>query len=294
LSDQIEQFSLGTGANLTNTAITLGFVPNACNNQKIQWMLCPSSPLPQQELLQTSKSNCVVPSYVGISGATLHGGALSNVYVAGETAFQETRTKPNTLASTSTQAWGGMLCPNETYGIAACLDGTSNTIVVSEKSDYFYSQDSVQASRTRQRIDGSYYNGGSGGATGGWWFIGMPTQPLSPGVTTAANAGYNSSFGPNTWNMALNITTLRSFTSPAPTNAMIGFNGRGINLNLSGNTITQGMGICQQNNPLVSAHPNVVLAVYMDGHTQGLTKNTPAAIGKRLATRDDGQQIADY
>ena len=56
----------------------------------------------------------------------------------------------------------------------------------------------------------------------------------------------------------------------------------------------QGMGEFQQNNPLVSAHPNVVLAVFMDGHTQGSTKNTPPAIAKRLATRDDGQQIADY
>jgi hypothetical protein len=187
-----------------------------------------------------------------------------------------------------------MLCPNETYGIAACLDGTSNTLVVSEKSDYFYSQDTVQAKRTRTRIDGSYYNGGTGTLTGGWWFIGMPIVTSSPAIATKTTAGYNSSFGANTWSVAYNITTLRCYTSPAPTNAMIGFNGRGINLNLSGNTVTQGMGVGQQNNPLVSAHPNVVLAVYMDGHTQGLTKNTPAPIGKRLATRDDGQQIADY
>jgi len=32
----------------------------------------------------------------------------------------------------------------------------------------------------------------------------------------------------------------------------------------------------------------------MDGHTQQITKNTPAPIVKRLATRDDGQQIGDY
>src|SRR5204863_5714026 len=64
LSDQIEQFSLTvTGVNLTNTNKTLGLVANACNNQKIQWMLCPSSPLPQTELLQTNKANCVVASY---------------------------------------------------------------------------------------------------------------------------------------------------------------------------------------------------------------------------------------
>jgi hypothetical protein len=36
------------------------------------------------------------------------------------------------------------------------------------------------------------------------------------------------------------------------------------------------------------------LAIFMDGHTQPLTKNTPAAIVKRLATRDDGQQVADF
>ena len=61
--------------------------------------------------------------------------------------------------------------------------------------------------------------------------------------------------------LALNITTLRAYQNPAPQNSMIGFNGRGLNVNLSGNTVTQGLGIGQQNNPLVSAHPNVVLAV---------------------------------
>src|SRR5437879_4522551 len=117
----------------------------------------------------------------------------------------------------------------------------------------------------------------------------MTVLPLAPGAATTTTAGYNSSFGATTWNMALNITTLRSyFGSPFPTNAMIGFNGRGLNVNVSGNTTAQGVGIAQQNNPLVSAHPNVVLAVFLDGHTQGLTKTTPPAIAKRLATRDDG------
>jgi len=107
LSDQIEQFSLTVaGSVLTNTAKTLGFVANACNNQKIPWMLCPSSPLPQQELLQTKFANCVVPSYVGISGATMHG---TNFYQAGENQFKETRLKPNSLVSTSVQAWGHAL-----------------------------------------------------------------------------------------------------------------------------------------------------------------------------------------
>jgi hypothetical protein len=76
---------------------------------------------------------------------------------------------------------------------------------------------------------------------------------------------------------------------------MIGFNGKNVNLpvgrNANATNVQQGIGQTQQNNPLVSGHPNVVLAVFLDGHTQPITKNTPAAIVKRLVTRDDGQQV---
>jgi hypothetical protein len=81
-------------------------------------------------------------------------------------------------------------------------------------------------------------------------------------------------------------------------NSIFGFNGKTANFPLGTSTSStisvQGIGQIQENNPLISAHPNVVLAVFMDGHTGTITKNTPAAIVKRLATRDDGQQIGDY
>ncbi len=79
---------------------------------------------------------------------------------------------------------------------------------------------------------------------------------------------------------------------------MVCYNGKSSNLqvgNAAASTIViQGIGQTQQNNPLISAHPNVVLAVFMDGHTQAITKNTPVPIVKRLMTRDDGQQIGDF
>jgi hypothetical protein len=181
-----------------------------------------------------------------------------------------------------------MLTPNETYAMAACIDGTSNTMVVSEKGDYFYSQHRGTNTGFRIRIDGSFAKPTSGAATGGWWFLGT-------------NNGFTSSQGAKTWQRSHNITTLRAYRgggSPgAPQNSMIGFNGRSVNLNLGrgGNTIStqiQGIGQGSQNNPLVAAHPNVVLAVFMDGHTQAITKNTPPPIVKRLGTRDDGQQVS--
>jgi hypothetical protein len=178
-----------------------------------------------------------------------------------------------------------MLTVNECYGMAAAIDGTSNTAVVSEKGDYFYSRHRANQTGFRLRIDPSYTNGGLGTFTGGWWWLGT-------------NVGYTSSQGQSTWAPAYNITTVRAYTSPAPNNSMIGFNGKNMNMDL-GNTaastiVVQGIGQTQQNNPLISAHPNVVLAVFMDGHTSALTKNTPVPIVKRLVTRDDGQQIGDY
>ena len=175
-----------------------------------------------------------------------------------------------------------MLCPNECYGMAAAIDGTSNTLLVSEKGDYFYSRHDGKKTGFRMRIDGSYTNGGTGANTGGWWFLGT-------------NVGYTSSQGQKTWVPSYNVTTLRTYSNPAPANSMIGFNGKNVNLDVgqraSDTTVQQGIGQTQQNNPLISAHPNVVLGVFMDGHTQAITAHVPAPIVKRLVTRDDGQQV---
>lgn len=43
-----------------------------------------------------------------------------------------------------------------------------------------------------------------------------------------------------------------------------------------------------------SEHPNVALAVFADGHTAAIQKNTPSEIVERLFTIADGQPIGDY
>src|SRR5688572_25826717 len=96
LSDLIEQASL-VPATMVDVGNGPPRVPFACNNQKIAWMLCPSSPLPQTEILRgNSQITSVVPSYVGISGATMHGGNAAN-QVSNELAFVETRYRPTAV-----------------------------------------------------------------------------------------------------------------------------------------------------------------------------------------------------
>jgi prepilin-type N-terminal cleavage/methylation domain-containing protein len=298
LSDLLEAAQVSNPNALTDFTNLTGRFPFHANNQKIAWMLCPSSPLPQTEILRNQSNpafTCVVASYAGISGATNH---FSNI-ISTELAFLETRLIPKSNITTATAngantpiqsqaSFGGMLAANECYGMAACIDGTSNTMIVSEKSDYFYGGHQGNNTGTRYRVDGSFANGGSLQLTGGWWWLGT-------------NCGHTSSQGQQSWVPAYNVTTVRAYGSPvAPQNSVIGFNGKNQNVQGLGSPqttatgVTQGIGQTQQNNPLISAHPNVVLAVFMDGHTAAITKNTPAAICKRLATRDDGQQIGDY
>jgi len=69
LSDLMEAGQLQF-PNLTDVQQATGRMGFHANNQKIAWMLCPSSPLPQTEILRAGTApTCVVPSYVGISGA---------------------------------------------------------------------------------------------------------------------------------------------------------------------------------------------------------------------------------
>jgi hypothetical protein len=122
---------------------------------------------------------------------------------------------------------------------------------------------------------------------GGRWFVGMN----GTGGAINRKAETTQSGGNYPDNTVYNLTTIRIWRVNNQ-NYCIGFNGKGITTNMWN---TQGIGPTRRpNSPLVSAHPNTVLAVFLDGHTQTLAKTTQPAIVKRLATRDDGQQLFDF
>jgi prepilin-type N-terminal cleavage/methylation domain-containing protein len=304
LSDMIEQTALNGGA---TTATNMGYdiisgiaavgsaarrVSHDAHNQKIPWMLCPSSPLPQTEVPGSSLI-LTVPSYVGIAGAAQGDGAnpanLTNQVNTTDPLFTETRLN-GTANSFGIISAGGLLTLNECFNMAAAIDGTSNVIVVSEISDYFYALQSATATPFRVRVDGSVVATGNAAPFGGRWFAGARTvNKLNtlPSPTPSMTAVQN----------VFNITTVRGYPLPNSAPPCIGFNGKGVqtNFNNQHNQWQHGIGANGFNKPLLSAHPNVVLAVFMDGHTQSLTKTTSVVVAKRLATRDDGQNFgADF
>src|SRR5262245_15618622 len=65
LSDLLESGMTTIPLGITDLQMQIGRAPFHAHNQKIPWMLCPSSPLPQTEILraQSTAATCVVPSY---------------------------------------------------------------------------------------------------------------------------------------------------------------------------------------------------------------------------------------
>ena len=254
--------SLASDWNTTTSGIAPGEV---CNNQKVPWMLCPSSPLPQMETVSGTSWKSVAPSYVGISGAAVGSTSapLGNTTGAsGETPFTETRVSAGQAGGYV--SGGGLLTPNQSMGMSAATDGTSNTLAVSEISDFFY-----DSNNSRQRIDATFTSAG-----GKWW---MGTNDGD--IAGASGASFSAS-------PLFCLTTINHYNANGAI-ACVGFNGKNSGFGWN----SGGIGARGANNPLVAAHPSVVQAVFLDGHVASLNKTVHPAIVKRIATRDDGQNI---
>jgi type II secretory pathway pseudopilin PulG len=132
------------------------------------YMRCPSSPLP---LMETQTGPICLPTYTGISGGTdIDQGDTAGVYVANSSNGRPPVTNRRYLnrylatAGTAIVSASGMLPPCEHVGMRGCSDGTSNTMIVGEQSDWL---------RPADRNDSSQYHGDPGWsadttASGGW------------------------------------------------------------------------------------------------------------------------------
>ncbi len=160
-----------------NTAHAGSVLLNPQNAQIIDgWVVptlqCPSSPLPRTDLQYNFK--LMVPSYVGISGATSHDG------------FPETRVAPCCAPTNDSEiSGGGVLIPNQAIRFKQITDGLSRTLAVGECSDY-----AIDSLNRQRRIDGSHPVG---------WITGTVAPGTPPNYTNSFPATESS----------FNITTVR-------------------------------------------------------------------------------------
>lgn len=134
--------------------------PLNLSNQKVPpFVRCPSSPLP--EFNGAFAGNQYLPSYVGIQGAV----------VDQPPQFVESRQRRccncceaqanNAQVGNGFASGGGMLLHNENSSIASCSDGTSNTMILGECSDWAIDS----AGGGQVHIDGGWPHGWAMGST---------------------------------------------------------------------------------------------------------------------------------
>jgi prepilin-type processing-associated H-X9-DG protein len=233
-------------------------------------MRCPSSPLPETEM---PTGPIRLPSYVGITGGCdLDPGAFeyqsvremaSDMVLSGAEPLYHNRAKGTGATPGGIITASGMLPPCESVSMADCLDGTSNTMIVAEQSDWL--RDRNPKSWQKYRGDAGWTVGGTG-AGGGFLSGTRRVDPLPP---VAALGGPPAAWGADCWN----ITTVRY---PPNRKRVLG------QPPLPGCSENHGI-----NNPLQSPHPGGMHVAMVDGSVQFLANDTDLQVLLRMAIRDD-------
>lgn len=172
----------------------------AANGRIFPMMLCPSSPLPVSRNTGSGFITCQ-PQYVGVNGAT-----------------NDTQTPPRWINSSPPQrnysgccgsvtpggitSSGGMLVRNRSIKIRDVTDGTSNTMMVSEQSDYVESLTTPGTGKSYQiNANHGWLMGTHGGRDGHGMnnnrAFNTTTVRYPPNSTALGVAGVGNNDGPN-------------------------------------------------------------------------------------------------
>jgi len=225
---------------------------NVVNGKKIPSLFCPSSPLDPFSTwardfgaVFSVDLNLLAPSYVGISGAA-PGGTFTESRIVTDVGAGVSGGTP---AGYGVQSWGGMLIINKAVRIGDVTDGTSNTLLVGEQSDFL---DDATGGRVQLPHHWGFLMGAVDRGT-------HSTFPSAPG---APNGG------------AYNLTTIRYPPHASSVTAEV----------TDGVTGDVGYNI-----PLNSAHPGGSNVLVTDGSVHFISANIDMDTLRVLATRDDGR-----
>ncbi len=245
-------------------------------------MRCLSSPLP---VMETEAGFIAMPTYVGIAGgcdidpnSTDYDSWPDRQNPGAIYVNRAKGTGPNGSIVTSS----GMLPPAKHITISFCTDGTSNTMIVGEQSDFLRD---VDPSVANNYSDAPKFHGDPGWNLqtdknpGGWLSGTNVVDPVGPAET---RPGSKNGSQPGDWHadILFNLTTVRyrpDLKRVLSRNANDSFPG-----------CAEMMG---HNNPLQSPHPGGVLVGLCDGSVRFISGPTDLTVLLQLAIRDDGIEI---
>jgi len=240
------------------------------NRRTWDYMRCPTSDLP---MMETPNGPILLPTYVGIAGGCdidpnshdykLAFPSVNLVLSPLAKDIYHNRFKGTGAAAGGIVTTSGLLPPCEHVRFDMCLDGTANTMIVAEQSDWL--RDRNPRSRAEYHGDPGWTVGGTG--AGGGFLSG--TTRVDPVPRVATPGGPPSVWGADCWN----ITTVRY---PPNHKRVMGANP------LPGCSENHGI-----NNPIQSPHPCGVLVGTADGSTHFLHQDVHFKVFLQMTVRDD-------
>ncbi|MHB0955219.1 MAG: DUF1559 family PulG-like putative transporter [Pirellulaceae bacterium] len=217
----------------------------AWRGHKLAMLLCPSSPL--EPMVDAGGGYLITRAhYTGISGAT-----DGNGFVNGPNRWLGCCGCCSPIIGQGIISGGGVLVPQKPVTFGMIGDGTSNTMVISECSNWVYDAAYLKKNQQVNSVHG--------------FLMGCP-YPIT--VETAVSWWGT---GGQLFERFFNSTTIRY----APNSVSVGWPGVGANDG--------------QNNGIYSAHPSGVLAAFADGSVTFVTDSMDMYTLRLQATRDDGQ-----
>lgn len=230
--------------NATNNALA--------SNLDIKTFFCPSSPMPHFKATNQGAANASLANYVGISGAAP--GLIPG--------YNETRF--NDLPCGGKVSGSGAMIPNGQLKLTDFSDGTSNTMAISEQSNFI-------TDNTGKLQDWR--------ATQPWgWYLGVKSSGIPPSFDNGG--GDNREPGLTTVRYTINNKPAAGWANDV-TNTGVGIGG--LTSNCTGANI-----------PLNSTHTGGVNIANCDGSVRFLNSSISLATLAQLATRDDGIPLSDY
>ncbi len=232
-----------------------GFLPGVLH--------CPSSALPRSYPFESGGVTVEISetSYVGISGGTFSridpSDPTNNVYHSATDPFPKQHKGP--------VSGGGILVLGHHTRLGECTDGTSNTFMIGEESDFTYVPTEI-----------GYFGYMEG-----------------PGLVDLRSSNRHSAFTGNSYHTRVEGSkSLRVPNCPHPNC------GRCYNMTTVRYPINtqeyefNSMGFTGCNKPFRSPHPGGAMFVFADGHVDFLTDSTDMQTLNDLANKDDGNVVS--
>jgi prepilin-type processing-associated H-X9-DG protein len=210
-------------------------------------MRCPASPLPEWNVINTAQYRAYEPTYTAILGSDRHPSA-------------------DTTARNGVVSDGGVLglrvTPREGNPIASITDGTSNTIVVGEQSDF----------ANPPQADPIYNDIRSSDSRGAFMGTSYTTQPRGPGSLTGCKG---------TGTVTRNNNCMRCYNT---TTVVWPIGRRQFHFGT--------MGDQRCGTPIQSVHTGGANVLFGDGSVQFLSESIDVNTFKNLVDRNDGNPIS--